>query len=66
MKQSELQTRLQDISLAMSDAYYFIQVRLFLESLNIRAENGDESAKKIMQIVSQFDELVKFATTTKI
>lgn len=66
MKQSELQTRLQDVSLALSDGYYFLQLRFYLDGLNIQAENGDESAKKIMQIVDQFGQPIEITTTTKI
>lgn len=62
MKPSELRKSLQDISLAMSDGYMFLQVRSLLEGVNSQAENGDEAAKELMLIVSRFDKLLKLAT----
>lgn len=47
------------ISEAMADGYKFTKIRFALEDLQDRADKGDEAAKKLVELVYQFDRLLK-------
>jgi hypothetical protein len=61
-----IQNTLADISETMSDGYKFIKVLQLCNQMEDLAEDGDESAAEILQIVVRFNNLINYANANKI
>jgi hypothetical protein len=56
-----IQNTLAEISETMSDGYKFIKVLDLCKQMKDLAEDGDESAAEILQIVTRFNNLINYA-----
>jgi hypothetical protein len=61
-----IKSTLADISETMSDGYKFIKVLQLCNQMEDLAEDGDEAAAEILQIVVRFNNLINYANANKI